>query len=133
MRTFFFSDPPHSLHEFPILSIVIVLTPGRGYLHGLGLVLGDDSDSSRRGLGFLTTLVFTCQHAAENTVVRFSYKITANIEQRFQTCKSLQIMAKNMFKSHIFFCHALSDTKIGNVRVKKDRHFYIHVNKPTIM
>lgn len=133
MRTFFFSDPPHSLHEFPILSIVIVLTPGRGYLHGLGLVLGDDSDSSRRVLGFLTTLVFTCQHAAENTVVRFSYNITANIEQRFQTCKSLQIMAKNMFKSHIFFCHALSDTKIGNVRVKKDRHFYIHVNKPTIM
>lgn len=104
MRTFFFSDPPHSLHEFPILSIVIVLTPGRGYLHGLGLVLGDDSDSSRRGLGFLTTLVFTCQHAAENTVVRFSYNITANIEQikgskRVKVCKLWQKICSNL----IFF------------------------------
>lgn len=112
MRTCFFSDPPHSVHEFPVLSIVIVLTPGRCYLHGLGLVLGDDSDSSRRGLGFLTTLVFTCQHAAENTVVSFSYNITANIEQRFQTCKSLQIMSKK-------YVQISSDTKIGNVRVKK--------------
>lgn len=112
MRTCFFSDPPHSVHEFPVLSIVIVLTPGRCYLHGLGLVLGDDSDSSRRGLGVLTTLVFTCQHAAENTVVRFSYNITANIEQRFQTCKSLQIMSKK-------YVQISSDTKIGNVRVKK--------------